>query len=221
MQQFILWSHIHITSSFFLSAAHPAWITRWFTAALAAARRRAWLHRKRRHRLAPRFGDPMQGPFAAEIAYDQIRVIARRTNCPAAFRNDETRNIRKVERKGAASATSALRILICVATILLDNQHKPTIHSASEAGSGTVPRPAPLPAPGDSPKYVRPLECVVQRSAMEPLETPRESGPRSAGHLADFTTPLNRSLVSSESGRGERSLAPTCSVPLYSETRRE
>jgi hypothetical protein len=31
MQQFILWSHIHITSSFFLSSAHPAWITRWFT----------------------------------------------------------------------------------------------------------------------------------------------------------------------------------------------
>jgi hypothetical protein len=30
MQQFILWSHIHITSSFFLSSAHPAWITRWF-----------------------------------------------------------------------------------------------------------------------------------------------------------------------------------------------
>ncbi len=31
MQQFILWSHIHITSSFFLSSAHLAWITRWFT----------------------------------------------------------------------------------------------------------------------------------------------------------------------------------------------
>jgi hypothetical protein len=31
LKQFILWSHIHITSSFFLSAAHPAWIRRWFT----------------------------------------------------------------------------------------------------------------------------------------------------------------------------------------------
>jgi hypothetical protein len=31
LQQFILWSHIHITSSFFLSAAHPEWIRRWFT----------------------------------------------------------------------------------------------------------------------------------------------------------------------------------------------
>ena len=31
--------------------------------------------------------------------------------------------------------------------------------------------------------------------------------------VAGFTTPLNRSLVSSESGRGERQLAPTCSVP--------
>lgn len=30
---------------------------------------------------------------------------------------------------------------------------------------------------------------------------------------AGFTTLLDRSLISSESGRGERSLAPTCSVP--------
>jgi len=30
---------------------------------------------------------------------------------------------------------------------------------------------------------------------------------------AGFTTLLKRSLVSSESGRGERQLAPTCSVP--------
>jgi hypothetical protein len=30
---------------------------------------------------------------------------------------------------------------------------------------------------------------------------------------AGFTTLLKRSLVSSESGRGERSLAPTCSAP--------
>ena len=30
---------------------------------------------------------------------------------------------------------------------------------------------------------------------------------------AGFTTLLERSLVSSESGRGERQLAPTCSVP--------
>jgi hypothetical protein len=37
LKQFILWSHIHITSSFFLSAAHPAWITRWFTPRTAAA----------------------------------------------------------------------------------------------------------------------------------------------------------------------------------------
>jgi hypothetical protein len=31
LKQFLLWSHIHITSSFFLSNAHPAWIRRWFT----------------------------------------------------------------------------------------------------------------------------------------------------------------------------------------------
>jgi len=30
MQQFLLWSHIHITSSFFLSNAYPEWIRRWF-----------------------------------------------------------------------------------------------------------------------------------------------------------------------------------------------
>jgi hypothetical protein len=30
---------------------------------------------------------------------------------------------------------------------------------------------------------------------------------------AGFTTLLKRSLVSSESGRGERQLAPTCSLP--------
>ncbi len=36
---------------------------------------------------------------------------------------------------------------------------------------------------------------------MEPLETPSKSGPRTAGHLAGFTTLLKRSLVSSESGR--------------------
>jgi hypothetical protein len=30
LKQFLLWSHIHITSSFFLSSAHPAWIRRWF-----------------------------------------------------------------------------------------------------------------------------------------------------------------------------------------------
>ncbi len=30
LKQFLLWSHIHITSSFFLSNAHPAWIRRWF-----------------------------------------------------------------------------------------------------------------------------------------------------------------------------------------------
>jgi hypothetical protein len=38
LQQFFLWSHIHITSSFFLSAAHPAWIRRWFTQRELAAR---------------------------------------------------------------------------------------------------------------------------------------------------------------------------------------
>ena len=38
LKQFILWSHIHITSSFFLSAAHPAWITRWFTPRTSVAR---------------------------------------------------------------------------------------------------------------------------------------------------------------------------------------
>jgi hypothetical protein len=38
LQQFILWSHIHITSSFFLSAAHPEWIRRWFTQRESAAR---------------------------------------------------------------------------------------------------------------------------------------------------------------------------------------
>jgi hypothetical protein len=31
LKQFLLWSHIHITSSFFLSSAHPQWIRRWFT----------------------------------------------------------------------------------------------------------------------------------------------------------------------------------------------
>jgi hypothetical protein len=31
LKQFLLWSHIHITSSFFLSNAHPEWIRRWFT----------------------------------------------------------------------------------------------------------------------------------------------------------------------------------------------
>jgi hypothetical protein len=30
LKQFLLWSHIHITSSFFLSSAHPEWIRRWF-----------------------------------------------------------------------------------------------------------------------------------------------------------------------------------------------
>jgi hypothetical protein len=30
LRQFLLWSHIHITSSFFLSNAHPEWIRRWF-----------------------------------------------------------------------------------------------------------------------------------------------------------------------------------------------
>jgi hypothetical protein len=30
LKQFLLWSHIHITSSFFLSNAHPEWIRRWF-----------------------------------------------------------------------------------------------------------------------------------------------------------------------------------------------
>jgi hypothetical protein len=30
MQQFVLWSNIHITSSFFLSNAHPEWIRKWF-----------------------------------------------------------------------------------------------------------------------------------------------------------------------------------------------
>jgi hypothetical protein len=30
MQQFVLWSNIHITSSFFLSNAHPNWIRKWF-----------------------------------------------------------------------------------------------------------------------------------------------------------------------------------------------
>jgi hypothetical protein len=30
LRQFLLWSHIHITSSFFLSSAHPEWIRRWF-----------------------------------------------------------------------------------------------------------------------------------------------------------------------------------------------
>src|SRR5262249_40316280 len=41
------------------------------------------------------------------------------------------------------------------------------------------------------------------------------SANKSQGFLfsAGFTTPLKRSLVSSESGRGEPSLAPTCSVP--------
>ena len=36
---------------------------------------------------------------------------------------------------------------------------------------------------------------------------------RSALLGLDYTTPLKRSLVSSESGRGERQLALTCSVP--------
>lgn len=31
LRQFLLWSHIHITSSFFLSSANPQWIRRWFT----------------------------------------------------------------------------------------------------------------------------------------------------------------------------------------------
>jgi hypothetical protein len=45
LKQFILWSHIHITSSFFLSTAHPTWITRWFIqhSARAAGRTRALL----------------------------------------------------------------------------------------------------------------------------------------------------------------------------------
>jgi hypothetical protein len=30
MHQFVLWSNIHITSSFFLSNAHPEWIRKWF-----------------------------------------------------------------------------------------------------------------------------------------------------------------------------------------------
>ncbi len=38
LKQFILWSHIHITSAFFLSAAHPAWIRRWFTQRELSAR---------------------------------------------------------------------------------------------------------------------------------------------------------------------------------------
>jgi hypothetical protein len=29
-EQFLFWSFVHITLSFFLSDAHPAWITRWF-----------------------------------------------------------------------------------------------------------------------------------------------------------------------------------------------
>jgi len=35
-KQFILWSFIHITLSFALSAAHPDWITRWFRPRAAA-----------------------------------------------------------------------------------------------------------------------------------------------------------------------------------------
>lgn len=31
LKQFLLWSHIHITSSIFLSNANPEWIRRWFT----------------------------------------------------------------------------------------------------------------------------------------------------------------------------------------------
>jgi hypothetical protein len=30
LKQFLLWSHIHITSSYFLSSANPDWIRRWF-----------------------------------------------------------------------------------------------------------------------------------------------------------------------------------------------
>lgn len=44
LRQFLLWSHIHITSSYFLSNANPQWIRRWFlpgrgvrTAAASAA----------------------------------------------------------------------------------------------------------------------------------------------------------------------------------------
>jgi len=37
VDQFILWSYVHITLSFALSAAHPDWITRWFRPRAAPA----------------------------------------------------------------------------------------------------------------------------------------------------------------------------------------
>ena len=41
----------------------------------------------------------------------------------------------------------------------------------------------------------------------------RSGRARALMDAAGFTTLLKRALVSSESGRGERSLAPTCSAP--------
>jgi hypothetical protein len=38
LKQFLLWSHIHITSSFFLSNAHPEWIRKWFTLSASSMR---------------------------------------------------------------------------------------------------------------------------------------------------------------------------------------